>query len=477
PRAAAVSGWWFGFGYFFFNLVWVGEAFLVEADKFAWLLPFAITLLPAGLALFYALAAGISRKIWPIGLARVLALAVVMTAIEWLRGHLFTGFPWNVPGYALTAPLELMQSAGLFGIYGLTLIACIVFASPLVVFADEDGTGGPSRVLRAAALGVLPLAALWAYGAWQLSAPQTFAAGVTLRIVQPSVLQTEKWKPEHQRRIFDDHLALSQTNAAGAPDTLDGITHIIWPEAAMPFFPLEAPKALEEIAAMLPDGRTLITGALRRDLSNAAGGSLSPIHAAAFNSILVFDQQARLTASYDKIHLVPFGEYLPFESGLKAIGLGVLTFGRAAFTPGAAPRPMLHIPGLPPVSGLICYEALFPGEIIQTPARPGVLLNVTNDGWFGNSSGPRQHFHQTRVRAAEQGLPVLRAANNGISAVIDSQGRVLQSLGMNVRGVIDSPLPSAGPVPPYARFGDAIVAVLAALAAGVSALLHRRYAR
>lgn len=472
PRAAAMSGWWFGFGYFFFNLFWIGEAFLVEADKFAWLLPFAITILPAGLALFWAAAAAACRALWPAGFARVLVFAVVLSLVEWLRGHLFTGLPWSVPGYALTTPLELMQSAGVFGIYGLTLIACTIFAGPLVLFADADGDRQSG--LRALALAVLPLAALWAYGAWQLNAPQTFDADVKLRIVQPSVLQTEKWKPEHQRRIFDDHLTLSLTNADGARDELDGITHVIWPEAAMPFFPLDAPKALDEIAAMLPAGRTLITGALRRVLSGPPGETPSPLTAQAFNSILVLDDAAKLSANYDKIHLVPFGEYLPFEPTLRAVGLGALTFGRSAFTPGPEPRPMLAIPGLPPALGLICYEALFPNELVQSAARPGVIVNVTNDGWFGNSSGPRQHFHQARVRAVEQGVPVLRAANNGISAVIDAHGRILHQLGMDVRGVIDSPLPSAGPTPLYARYGDGLFAGLAALTALLAWAMHRR---
>ena len=158
----------------------------------------------------------------------------------------------------------------------------------------------------------------------------------------------------------------------------------------------------------------------------------------------MLDDQSKLNTSYDKIHLVPFGEYLPLLPILKAIGLDALTFGRGAFTPGAEPRKLMSIAGLPPALGLVCYEVLFPSDVQSPDGRAGVILNVTNDGWFGNSTGPRQHFHQTRVRAVEQGVPVLRAANNGISAVIDPYGRVLASLGMKVRGVIDSGLPAAG---------------------------------
>ncbi len=471
PKTAAIDGWWFGFGYFFFNLFWIGEAFLVEADKFAWLLPFAVTLLPAGLALFWALAALISRRIWPQGFARVLVFAIVLSLAEYLRGHLFTGLPWNVPGYALTAPLVLMQSAGIFGIYGLTLLACIIFAGPLVYVAEAAAIT-PCRWMAALAIAVVPLAALAGYGAFELNQPQAFVDGVKFRIVQPSVLQTEKWRPEFQRRIFDDHLSLSLTNPQGQRDDLDGITHIVWPEAAMPFFPLEAPQALTAIADMLPEGRVLLTGALRRE----AGGE-PPQGIKVFNSILVFDDAARPTATYDKIHLVPFGEYLPAEPLLSAIGLKKLTHGRGAFTPGQSPKPLLAVAGLPPVAGMICYEALFPEEVVQTQARPGLILNVTNDGWFGNTSGPRQHFHQTRVRAVEQGVALLRAANNGISAMIDPRGRVLGALWMDERGVIDSRLPLTLPPTPYVRFGDAIFAALALAAAGLAYALQRERGR
>ena len=461
PRAAAISGWWFGFGFFIFGLFWVGEAFLVEADKFAWLLPFAVTLLPAGLALFWGAAASASRRFWLNGFGRVLVLAIALGGAEWLRGHVLTGLPWNILGYALTAPDVLMQSAGLFGIYGLTLLAVPIFAGPLVVLADRDGLASARSVLTAASIAAVPLLAMWSYGAWQLSTPAAFVDGVNIRIVQPSVLQADKWKPEHQRRIFDDHLVLSQTNPQGQRDNLKGITHVIWPEAAMPFLPLETPEALATIADVLPPGVVLITGALRRAMSAADAKKATAQSVEAFNSILVFDAAGQLSATYDKIHLVPFGEYLPFEPLLKAIGLGSLSFGRGAFTEGNWPRKPLSVAGLPSALGLVCYEALFPGEVVQTSGRAGVIINVTNDGWFGNTTGPRQHFQQTRVRAVEQGLPILRSANNGISAAIDPRGQVLALIGMNERGVADTRLPVAGPIPAYARFGDLIFALMA----------------
>lgn len=217
-RRATSAGWLFGFGYFFFNLFWVGEAFLVEADKFAWLLPFAVTLLPAGLAIFWALAAAAARVFWSEGIARLFVFAIALAIAEWLRGHILTGFPWNLPGYALTYPLSLMQSAALFGAYGLTAIALFVFPAPLVILGDSRDRLTRGRIAYALALAAVPLALLSAYGAWRLETPQTFVPGVKLRIVQPSVPQREKWMAEYQRRIFDDHVALSLQNPAGEKD-------------------------------------------------------------------------------------------------------------------------------------------------------------------------------------------------------------------------------------------------------------------
>ncbi|MBY0560217.1 apolipoprotein N-acyltransferase [Hyphomicrobium sp.] len=466
-RRAFSAGWAFGFGYFFFNLFWIGEAFLVEADKFAWLLPFAVTLLPAGLALFWGLAAAAARAFWCEGIGRVFVFAITLAVAEWLRGHILTGFPWNLVGYALTYPLPLMQSAALFGAYGLTAIALFVFPAPLVALGDNRGPLSLQKIGAAAALAAVPIGLLLAYGLWRLETPQAFVPGVKLRIVQPSVPQREKWMSEYQRRIFDDHIALSLENPAGEKDSLQGITHLIWPEAAMPFFPLEAPVALDILANILPPGTTLITGALRHDPSPTPGTAAAP-DARALNSILVLNERAEPVATYDKINLVPFGEYVPLEAALSKVGIQKLTHGRGSFAVGQDPRPLMTIPGLPPTLGLVCYEALFPGNIVQGSQRPGVLMNVTNDGWFGESTGPYQHFHQSRIRAVEEGVPLVRAANNGISSVIDPYGRALQTLGLDVRGQIDSALPEAISPPLYARLGDWTLALILAGFAGAA---------
>lgn len=458
-RQAAAAGWWYGFGFFLFNLYWIGEAFLVEAEKFAWLRPLAVTLLPAGLAFFWAGAAAFSKRFWRSGLERVVLLALIMTGVEWLRGHVLTGLPWNVLGYALTYPETWMQSSSLIGVYALTLPAILIFATPLVLVS---GSPRPSATLfaKAVAAGVLPLLALTAYGAWRIPAqPVPQVEGVKLRIVQPSVVQREKWMASKQAEIFKLHLDLTATSAAGVRDDAAGITHVIWPEAAMPFLPLEHPEALAAIAAALPPGTSLLSGAIRRDV-DAAGRQRG------YNSILAFDSDGKVVATYDKVHLVPFGEYLPLAPVLGALGLSKLTQGLGIFDTGPWPRPGLSVAGLPLAGGLICYEALFPGRVVNDAERPRLLVNVTNDGWFGDTSGPRQHFHQTRVRAVEEGMPVVRAANNGISAMIDPYGRVLGYADLNIRGVIDSGLPEALAPGLYARTGDTglLVLMMAALA-------------
>jgi len=470
-RAAAAVGWWFGFGYFVAGLYWVGAAFLVEAKTFAFLLPLAVTGLPAALALFYALAAVLALPFWRSGAYRVLALALSLSAMEYARGHAFTGFPWNVLGYALTYPVSLLQSAALFGIYGLTLIACLMLPAPLVLLAAAPA--GRRRQLMALAIAVLPPLLAASAGHLRLArATPTEVPGVKLRLVQPSVPQAEKWRPENQEWIFLEHLRLSANDAAGNPDGLAGIRLLIWPEAAMPFLPLDHPPARAAIGRLLPPDTVLIAGALRAEMAPEEGQGRR-----FFNSLLVFGDGGRLLAHYDKVQLVPFGEYLPLQSTLEALGLEQLTRRRGGFATGPFPRPLLHLPGLPPLAALICYEAIFPTAVATGGERAGLLVNLTNDGWFGNSTGPRQHLQQARVRAVEQGLPLLRAANNGISAVIDGYGRLLVQLDLDQRGSADAALPAALPPTPYARFGDGIFALLWLAGAGVLVLAGWRRGR
>ena len=455
---AALAGWWFGFGYFFAGLFWIGEAFLVEADAFAMLIPIAVTVMPAGLALFWAGAGAIASSAWQPGLMRVLILALALSTAEWLRGHVLTGFPWNAIGYALTYPESLMQSAGLLGIYGLGFVAVLILAAPLVAWADGLPWHGVTLLIG-------PIVVLITYGHWLLALPAPVAPdSPRVRLVQPSIPQREKWRAEHQRRIFDLHLALTGRNAAGVVDGAAGIDLVIWPEAAMPFLPLDSPAALEQIAKALPDGTHLLSGGLRADPPDAARPNAPRRF---YNSLIAFGAGGTVVAIYDKIHLVPFGEYLPLNALLDAIGLEPLTRRRGGFTAGPIPRPLMSLPRAQTFAPLICYEAIFPRALIQGRERPAYLVNVTNDGWFGDTTGPRQHLHQARVRAVEEGLPLLRVANNGISAVIDARGRIRDSLGLDVVGVIDAAVPPTGAPTLYGRFGDLWFALILLFGTGV----------
>ncbi len=462
---AAATAWWFGFGYHLAGLFWIGEAFLVEAEKFAVLMPFAVTLMPAGLALFWAAAVAVASVAWRPGFERVLVLAIALSLAEWLRGHVLTGFPWNVLGYALTYPLPLMQAASVLGIYGLTVMTVLVFSAPAVMLAEPVPERQPTSLilrLRPLACSVVTLGTLALLGAWRLAAPDpTLSEITTVRIVQPSVPQREKWLPENQERIFRQHLDMSVRNARAEADGARGVKLVIWPEAAMPFLPLRSPAALAAIGEIIPISAYLASGALR--LVEAEQGKPREV----YNSLMVFGEGGALAANYDKIHLVPFGEYLPLQTTLEAIGLEQLSRLRGGFSSGVSPRPLLSLPGLPSLGPLICYEAIFPAQLVEGTSRPSALINVTNDGWFGNSTGPRQHFHQTRVRAVEEGLPILRSANNGISGIIDAKGRVIARADMNEVATIDGIIPPALPPTLYARFGDAgfglalVVALLA----------------
>lgn len=444
-------GWWFGFGYFLAGLYWIGSAFLVDAKTFGWLLPFAVTALPAGMAVYAGAGFVAARCLWTPDPYRILTFAAALSAAEWLRGHLFTGFPWNTFGYALTTPLSLAESTALFGIWGLTFVAVAAFAAPAVL-AD-----GIRRGVAAVALAGVALATLAAYGASRLASnPTEMVDGVHLRIMQPNVPQDDSFSYGARTPIMNRYVALSRGVAAdGTAIGLSGVTHLIWPESAFPFFLIREPDARAAIAAMLPPETTLIVGAAR-----PAGPAPGPDRHA-YNSVYVIDHLGSIHATYDKMHLVPFGEYLPFEHLLTRIGLTQLTGVPGGFLPGRERRRMA-VPGAPDMLPLVCYEVIFPGEIVPEGERPGWLLNLTDDAWFGTSAGPYQHFQQARVRAIEEGLPLIRAANSGISAVIDPVGRIVASLPLGNDGLLDSALPRPAQTTIYARIGDLFFIVIVA---------------
>ncbi|NNM74403.1 apolipoprotein N-acyltransferase [Enterovirga aerilata] len=446
-RRAAAIGWVWGFGYFLAGLWWIGAAFLVQADVFAWLMPFGVLGLPALLAVFPAVGFGIARLLWSPTGWRLFAFAFGVTVAEWLRGHAFTGFPWNTLGMALGQNLWLMQSASLVGLYGLTAIAVVLLSTPALLGTGEGRAGRLAPVLAAA----LALASMAGYGAWRLSGPAPApVAGVKLRIVQPNLAQDAKFHAGNGPAILRRYLELS--DRATSPETtgLADATHIIWPESAFPFLLHREPAALAMIADSLPRGGVLVTGAAR---STGEGQETRY-----YNSIQAVGDTGAVLASYDKVHLVPFGEYVPdfLEHSLRAIGIREFVAIPGGFTAGER-HTAFAVPGLPPVAGSVCYEAIFPGETMPPGPRPGLILNVTNDGWFGDTPGPRQHFAQARLRAVERGIPLVRAANTGISAVVDPYGRILASLPVGREGVIDTALPGVANVTVFDDVGNTVL--------------------
>ncbi|HWK93832.1 MAG TPA: apolipoprotein N-acyltransferase [Pseudolabrys sp.] len=432
--SAAIAGWCFGFGYFVAGVYWVGYAFLVDAKTFGWLLPVAVAGLPAYLALYTALGFAAARLLWVRGPERLLAFAITMACGEWLRGHLLTGFPWNAFGYALTQPLPMAQSVSLFGIWGLTFLALLIFATPATLADDPVETRRPYRPI---ALAAVVLAGMFGYGAARLSMyPTTYVKDLKLRIMQPNLQQDAKFNYSAKNEVMARYLALSDRATGPQSNGVKDADILIWPESAFPFFLTREPDALAQIANLISPGTKLITGAVRPGSATGAKGPR------AYNSIYVIDPDGSIRGIYDKLHLVPFGEFLPFQSFMERLGFQQLTKEVGGFLTGSRRRAM-DVPGAPKMLPLICYEAVFPDEAIPEGERPGWLINLTNDGWFGISSGPYQHFHQARVLAIAEGLPMVRAANTGISGVIDPVGRVTASLPLGVEGVIDVSLPQA----------------------------------
>ncbi len=394
----------------------------------------------------------------------MLALAIAWTAAEWLRGNILTGFPMNLMGTVWMPSVGMIQSVAVVGVYGLSFVTVLAAAAPaaLATPGTDEHPGRRPWLLPAVAFGLL--AAVWLGGQARLAlAPDHAPTEVTLRLVQASIDQSRKWEEGLREAGLAHHVVLSHEPG------LDETDIVIWPETAAPFFLDESPTLQAFVSRAAPFGGYVITGAPRR--TRSAGRTI-----AVWNSLHVLGSAGTITASYDKHHLVPFGEYMPLRG---IINLRALATGAVDSSAGPGPR-TLRPPGVPPFSPLICYEAIFPGEVVAddlSPAeRPQWLLNVTNDAWFGHTAGPYQHFQAARLRAVEEGMPLVRAANTGISAVVDSYGRVVGRLGLGEIGVLDAPLPPALEAPPpTARLGGWILAILLLVAAAATLAIGLRH--
>lgn len=463
-RSAAATGFWFGFGYFAVGIHWLAEAFLVDPARHGWMIPFALGGLSALLALFPAAACTVAvvarRRLAITGPGRVLLFAASWVFFEWLRGWILSGFPWNLVGYAWSFSTVMVQPAALAGVHGLSLATIVAAAMPALLGDRRLDR----RSLVAVALALLMLAAMLGFGWLRLqSAPAIdpaapgaeFVDGVRLRVVQAGIPQRLKWRADLRMAHLMRHIALSRADG-GSPPTV-----VIWPETAVPFYLENDARAREIAATAAPPGGLLLTGTVRTE--TIAGRRLYR------NSAIALSPTGEIVAVYDKTHLVPFGEFVPFASVLP---FDKIVAGAGDFAAGPGLR-TLELPGLPPVGPLICYEAIFPGAVAAPRQRPHWLLNLTNDGWFGANAGPRQHLAIATMRAVEEGLPLVRAAGTGISAIVDPYGRSLGSLEIGEIGVLDRPLPRPLPATPYARFGDAVPATFLFLCVVLSYFCRR----
>ncbi len=464
-RAAALVGWWQGFGYFTAGLWWLGNAFLVDADQFAWALPLGVLGLPALLALFNACGFALAGLLWTLHPVRIITLATALALSELLRGVVMTGFPWNAYGMALASILPLAQTAALVGLPGLTLIVVGLAAAPATLI----GSTTTGHRLIAPGMAVLVLAGMAIGGSLRLDQPTIMRDHVLLRVIQPIIPQDDKFSMANAKTIMQTYIDLTLGDRHAASDPMDGVTHVIWPESAFPFILGREPVALQMIADMLKHKAILITGAVReeRRISETPQGPVGQRHF--YNSAQVIGADGSILDSADKVHLVPFGEYLPFSDLLSQWGLRRFVTAPGSFSTGQSLR-RLDLPGLAGVTFLICYEAIFPGAVTPPDQRPSVLVNLTSDAWFGFSPGPHQHFAQARLRTIEEGLPMVRSANAGISAVIDPFGQIIKALPLGQENALTAPLPQALPPTLFARTG--FIPVLLLIALGLLASLR-----
>ncbi|MBF0268235.1 MAG: apolipoprotein N-acyltransferase [Alphaproteobacteria bacterium] len=433
-KSAFATGWWFGLGFFTAGLYWISNALLVDAARFAWFIPFSLFGLSGVLAIFCGLATLLSWRICRKGVGGALALAAAWVLLEWLRSFVFTGFPWNLIASIWVPVLPVLQSEAWIGPYGLgflTLWAAIVW--PLI-FRDRS-----ARHRLLAGLPFLILLLLGMGGLMRLQGGDiVMTDDVRLRLVQPNIPQTLKWKNELRFAHLLKLIEMSQVASDEPP------THVIWAETAVPYILDHDVQARLAVAKAVPANGLVITGAVR-----TTEPGLEPYQI--WNSLLAIDESGLIRGVFDKFHLVPFGEYMPLKSILP---LKKITEGATDFSPGPGPL-TIALPGLPPVGPLICYEVIFPHAVAEPGKRPDWLLNLTNDSWYGISTGPHQHFATARMRAVEEGLPLVRVANSGISGVIDPYGRVVAELGLGQEGILDSRLPKPlNEATIYARTGD-----------------------
>ena len=412
-------GYFMGSGFFAFGFSWIGNALLIDPLTFGWLYPLVLIASGGFFGLFWAFPAILSFP-FKTKIAKILAFSSFYVLFEWLRSFLLTGFPWNLLGSVFAFSPKMLQLASLTGTYGLSLLVliCCSFLS----------IGINKKNLKFFSIPIILILFTYTFGHLRLKAlNDDSVSNTTIRIVQPSIPQSMKWSKETAENNFQEHIRLSQKEG------LDNIDFVIWGETASPYILDLEPEKLKEITKAIPQNGYLITGSVRLETNEE--GSLQPL-----NSMFVINKEGSIINHYDKSHLVPFGEYIPLRRYLPS-WITPITNTIANFKQGT-PHKIISIPEHPDFSALICYEIIFPSQIINKDNKPQWLINLTNDGWYGDSAGPRQHLVTTQLRAIEEGITISRVANSGISAIISRTGCILDEIPLNTKGILDIKLPS-----------------------------------
>lgn len=464
-----VTGWFFGLGHFTTGLYWVSSAFMVDSDSWGpiWGIPATVGL-AAGLALFWGLGCALALAFWTNDWRRIAVFAVSAFISEWLRGNAFTGFPWILPGYVWTPGEPVSQFAALLGIYGLTFLTLLVAAAPATI---ADRTASAGRRFAPTLIAALIIGMIWGWGAQRIARAPIDPPGAqpVVRVADSGLSQAEKWRyrPDQEWRVLQRYL-----EASGSPEN-SRASILVWPEGAIPtlnFFVLDNPDFLDAVGRGLGD-RALVMGFTRCEPGPACDafmrGRIGAESLRLYNSAAVIDGVSgapRVAQTYDKHHLVPFGEYIPLWSLVSQLNIAPLQRIGAGFEAGPLPT-RLVIPEAPPAVVLICYEAIFPDMIPRGEERPGWIISVTNDAWFGNGTGPYQHFAMARYRSIEEGLPMARAASGGFSAIVDSYGRVVRST--RGEGGVEAQLPPALPELAIASSRNLLLLLMVILISGL----------
>jgi apolipoprotein N-acyltransferase len=417
-RQAFSYGFYFGFAHFFIGLYWIAFAILIYLDDFWWALPFALFGLPLFMSLFVSFACAISNLCKNTAMFH-LCFVVSWVLFEWIRSWVFTGLPWNLLGYSLSFSTTMIQSASIWGIWGLSVIVAYIGVGAMYFLLKRR----LDLFFRQVLLSALILISLVIFGKHRLKTFPVSLSEVTVRLVQPNIPQKDKWNSEDFFNNLQQHIDLSMI-----PSDLQKPEIIIWPESAVPTF-INDEYISKVLSNFLQPEQILISGAINQDFTETKSRQYVSMHGIDYTGRVIFD--------YNKIHLVPFGEYVPLKS---ILGIKKFTHGIADYTKGDKNQRI--VVNKLKIKPLICYEAIFPDLARVSNSQVDMIINISNDSWYGDSPGPYQHFFMTRIRAVENGVPLLRAANSGISAIIDPLGRVIKASALGTQTYLESYIPN-----------------------------------